>query len=146
MRDSSRFGKYALIRYRGGVKGEEPFEDFMGDEPHKIRIGYDQVPRGIDDALFEMEIGETRLVELPPEKAYGHHDPDGVQIRMRDELPDGRSLEVGSMLTWKNPITQKRLPARVVEATKDYVKIDYNHLLAGETLEYLLDLVDIVDA
>jgi peptidylprolyl isomerase len=33
----------------------------------------------------------------------------------------------------------------VVEATNDYVKLDYNHPLAGKSLEYWLELVDIVD-
>ena len=51
-----------------------------------------------------MAPGETRTVVLTPEKAYGEHDPDGVQIRMRDEVPDGHELEVGAVLAWRNPI------------------------------------------
>lgn len=145
MRDSSRFGKYALIHYKGGALGQEPFEDHTEDEPRKIQIGMDQVPRGIDEALFEMAPGETRTVVLIPEKAYGEHDPDGVQIRMRDEVPDGHELEVGAVLAWRNPITHAMLPAKVVEATRDYVKLDFNHPLAGETLEYTIEMLDIVD-
>lgn len=145
MRDVERFGRYALVNYRGGVEGEEPFEDYFDDAPRKFRLGYNEVPRGIEDALFEMAIGETRDVVVPPEKAYGTHDPAGVQVRMRADVPDGETLEVGSVLGWTSPISRQVLPVRVVVATQDYVKLDYNHPLADKTLMYTLHLVDVVD-
>lgn len=37
------------------------------------------------------------------------------------------------------------LPTKVVEATRDYVKLDFNHPLAGETLEYTIEMLAIVD-
>ncbi len=145
MRDTTRFGKYALIRYRGGAVGEEIVDDHFEGEPERIRLGYNEIPMGIDDALFEMAIGETKTIVVPPEKAYGDHDPAGVQVRMRRDVSDGESLHVGSVLGWRSPITKQMLPVRVVEATKDYVKLDYNHPLAGKSLQYEIQLVDIVD-
>lgn len=146
MRDESRLGKYALIRYKGGALGENPVEDFSTGEPQRVRIGYSEVPNGIDDLLFEMGIGESGTVIVSPEKAYGEHHQEGVQVRIRSSLPGGDTLQVGSVLGWKSPITKQILPVRVVEATKDYVKLDYNHPLAGKSLEYWIELVDIVDA
>ena len=145
MRDVSRFGKYALVRYRGGALGEEPVEDYSTGEPQKIRLGYRAIPRGIEDALFEMNIGESGTVIVGCDRAYGEHDKAGVQIRLRSEVPDGDTLEVGSVLGWESPITHQILPVRVIEATQDYVKLDYNHPLAGKDLEYWIELVDIVD-
>ena len=146
MRDESRLGKYALIRYKGGALGEEIVEDHSTGEPKRVRIGYAEVPNGIDDVLFEMEIGESGTVIISPDKAYGYHDPEGVQLRLRSSVPDGDNLEVGSVLGWRSPITKQILPVRVVEATEDYLKLDYNHPLAGKALEYWIELVDIVAA
>lgn len=146
MRDTSRFGKYALIRYRGGALGESVVDDHFDGEPEKVRIGHNEIPMGLDDALFEIPIGETKTVTVPPEKAYGNVDPAGIQVRLRRDVPDGEDLEVGSVLGWRSPITHAMLPVRVVEATKDYVKLDYNHPLAGKTLEYQIQLVDIVES
>lgn len=146
MRDESRLGKYALVRYKGGAVGEEPLDDHSVGEPQKIRIGYAEVPNGIDDVLFEMGIGESGTVFISPDKAYGEHDPHGVQVMLRRSVPDGEKLGVGSVLGWRNPITHKILPVRVVEATEDYLKLDYNHPFAGKTLEYWIELVDIVAA
>ena len=47
---------------------------------------------------------------------------------------------------WRSvPFSRQVLPVRVVEATQDYVKLDYNHPLADKTLMYTLHLVDVVD-
>lgn len=145
MRDESRLGKYALVYYRGGAKGEPIVDDCTAGEPQRIRIGHCEVPNGIDDVLFEMEIGESGTVVISPDKGYGDHDPTGVQITSRSEIVDGYNLKVGDVLGWRSPITHKTLPVRVTEAYDDYVKLDYNHPLAGKPLEYWIKLVDIVD-
>ena len=146
MRKEDRLGKYALIRYKGGALGEEPVDDCSNGEPQRVRIGYCEVPNGIDDVLFEMEIGESGTVVISPDLGYGDHDPKGVRILPRSEVPDGAELGVGSVLGWRSPVTKEILPVRVVEAYDDYVKLDYNHPLAGKSLEYWIELVDIVDA
>lgn len=145
MRKEERLGKYALVRYKGSVWGGSLIEDHVKGAPERVRIGYCEVPNGIDDVLFEMEVGESGTVLLPPAKAYGDHDPAGVQIKPRSEVPDGYSLREGDVLGWRSPVTHAVLPVRVVEAYRDYVKLDYNHPLAGKTLEYWIELVDVVD-
>lgn len=145
MRDTSRFGKYALVHYRGGALGEDPVEDYSSGDPQRIRLGYGEVPPGIENTLFEMGVGESVSVVVPPERAYGDHDPAGVQVRMRSEVPGGQDLVKGSVLGWKSPVTQQVLPVRVIEVTEDYVRLDYNHPLAGKSLEYWIELVDIID-
>ena len=145
MRKEERLGRYALIRYRGGALGEDPVEDCSQGEPQRVRIGYCEVPNGIDNALFEMEIGESGTVVVSPNLGYGDYDPNGLRVVSRGEVPDGYDLDVGSVLGWRSPITRQVLPVRVVEAFDDYVKLDYNHPLAGKSLEYWIELVDIVD-
>ncbi|MDR2672734.1 MAG: FKBP-type peptidyl-prolyl cis-trans isomerase [Coriobacteriales bacterium] len=145
MRKAERSGKCALVRYKGGAAGEEPVEDHTGAEPERIFIGTGAVPPGIDDALYDMEIGEQRTVLIPPQKAYGFHDPQGVRVYPRSMIPAGDELEVGSIVSWVNPLNNVTLPVRVIEATDDYIKLDFNHPLAGKTLEYWLELIDIVD-
>lgn len=143
MRKPERFGKRALVRYKGGAIGEEPVEDYTTGEPETILLGTCAVPPGIDEALCEMKIGECRTVQIPPEKAYGLYDPEGVRVYPRTMIPNGSELETGSIVSWLNPVNNIRLPVYVIEATADYVKLDFNHPLAGKTLEYYLELVDI---
>ena len=93
-----------------------------------------------------MEVGESGTVVFPPELGYGDFNPKNVRIVARNEVPDGYDLVEGSVLGWRNPVTKRILPVRVVGTYPDYVKLDYNHPLAGKTLEYWIELVDIVDA
>lgn len=139
-----RSGKVAHVRYRGGVQGE-PFEDICWDEPTTIRMGTGAVVRGIDEALYDMGIGERRIVVLPPEKAYGEHDPAGVQIFQRNAFPNGDEIYEGYTGSWMNPVSQQRIPAICTKATEDYLQIDFNHPYAGKTLEYEIELIDITD-
>lgn len=89
--NTERSGKMAHVRYRGGVQGQPP-EDVCWEEPTTIRMGVGEVIRGIDEALYDMQVGETRTVVLPPEKAYGEHDPAGVQRFLRRDFPNGDEI------------------------------------------------------
>ena len=53
--NTERSGKVAHVRYRGGVQGRPP-EDVCWEEPTTIRMGVGEVIRGIDEALYEMEL------------------------------------------------------------------------------------------
>ncbi len=145
MRRAERSGKCALVRYKGGAVGEEPVDVHLGEKPCSIYLGTGAVPPGIDEALYEMEIGEQRTVRIPPDKGYGFHDPEGVQVYPRSMIPSSDALEEGSVLSWVNPFNKVTLPARVVELTADYAKVDFNHPFAGKELEYWLELVAITN-
>ncbi|NTU88386.1 MAG: peptidylprolyl isomerase [Actinobacteria bacterium] len=138
-------GKYALVRYRGGAEGEEILEDYSKGDPIGIIIGGGQVPKGIEEAFYDMEIGEKRTVVIPCDQAYGNHDPEGVQRYTRSFIKNGDKLEVGVIFAWEHPVTHKPVPVKCIEATENTVTIDFNHLLAGKNLKYWLELVDVLD-
>ena len=129
-------GKTAHVRYRGGPVGEPVLEDCTAGE----------VPRGIEEALYDMEIGEQRDVVVPCAKAYGDHDPEGVVRYPRSFLAEGATLHVGDFVTWEHPVSHQVVPVKVVAETEDALAVDFNHLLAGKDLAYWLELVDVVDA
>lgn len=145
MRNNAAFGKCVYIRYKGGVLGEEPFDDRSQGEPVKIILGAGSVIPGIEDVLSEMAEGEERTVVIPPEEAYGTHDPDGVQTYPRTMFSFGTQLEAGDAFQWTNPASGMPIPVRVIDATRDAVTVDFNHPLAEKTLEYWLRVDRLVD-
>ena len=140
--NNDRYGKVAYIRYKGGVFGEDA-TDIHEDEPLRVVLGMGDVCPGMQDALYEMEVGEKRILIIKPEKAYGEWDPRGVETYPRVMIPGGGDLQVGSVLGRKNPRSGLVMPARVIEADDDYVTMDFNHPLAGKTLEYEVELVEL---
>lgn len=142
MKHQEYSGKIALVRYRGGAVGGEIIDECLG-EPDEIIIGAGQVPRGIEEALYDMEIGEQRDVIIPAAKAYGEHDPEGVVRYLRSFLADGDDLHLGDLVAWEHPVSKQVVPVRVVDETEETLTIDFNHLLAGQDLAYWLELVAI---
>ena len=138
-------GCVALVHYRGGVLGEEPFDDCTAGEPERIVLGGSDVPVGVSEVLYDMEIGEERTAVIPCKKAYGHHDSQGVQRYARSFIAGGDRLEEGVVFAWQHPVSGKNVPVKCVATTTDTVTIDFNHLLAGKDLEYWFQLVDVVD-
>jgi FKBP-type peptidyl-prolyl cis-trans isomerase 2 len=141
---ADRRGRRAHVYYRGGAQGEEAFDDFSTGQPAEILIGCGQVPPGVDELLLEMQAGEERVVTMPPEKAFGQHDPAGVQSYPRLSIEGGNTLQTGDWLTWTNPASGCRIPVRVTAATPDTVTLDFNHPLSGKSVEYWIKLVDIM--
>lgn len=148
MRHREYRGKTALVYYRGGAAGEEIVEDHspaVQSEPERILLGSGEVPLGVSDVLYDMEVGEERRAVIPCDRAFGRHDPEGVQRYARMLVPGGDRLEAGVVFAWRHPVTGASVPVKCVEATKDAVVVDFNHLLAGKDLEYWFKLVDVVD-
>ena len=145
MKNNSQFGKCAYVHYKGGVLGEEPFDDRSAGEPVKIILGAGAVIPGVEDALSEMAEGEERTLVIPPEEAYGRHDPDGVQRYPRTMFSFGAELDEGDVFQWTNPASGLPIPVRVLEAHEDAVTVDFNHPLAEKTLEYWIRVEKIVD-
>lgn len=137
-----RYGKVAFIHYKGGVFGEDA-TDIRMDEPVRVVLGMGEICPGIQDALYEMEVGERRILIIKPEKGYGEWDPKGVETYPRVMIPGGGDLQVGSVIGRQNPQTGLIMPVRVIDADENYVTMDFNHPLAGKTLEYEVELVSL---
>lgn len=144
MKSKDRIGRTAYIRYRGGAQGGDLIDDRANGDPLPVIIGNGRVPPGVEEALCDMEVGEIRSVEVPSEKGYGSYNANAVQWYPRSILKQGYDLKRGSVVVWNNPEDHVKRPGRVVEETKDAVKIDLNHPFAGKNLEYRLELVMLV--
>ncbi|MDR3136462.1 MAG: FKBP-type peptidyl-prolyl cis-trans isomerase [Coriobacteriales bacterium] len=138
-----RIGKTAHIRYRGGAKGEDVLDDHSQGEPLAVIIGEGSVPKGIENLLYELEVGERREVEIAPEQGYGLPRTDGIQWYPRTLVYRGQELKVGDTLACANPQDNSVLPGRIVATTQDLVQVDVNHPYAGKTLVYWVELVKI---
>ena len=143
MAEQERMGKTAYIRYRGGVLGETPFDDRSQGEPLAVVLGRKRVPKGVENALMLMEVGDSCTLVIPPEEGYGKADPKLVEWYPRTLLDHGYEMKKGSMIMWHSADGLAARPACIVEETEDNVRIDMNHPYAGKTLEYWVELVDL---
>lgn len=134
-------GSVVHILYKGGAKGEKTLDDRSEGEPLRVMIGDMKLPRGIEEALVGMEVGQEKQLEIPPELGYGAYQEQLAQWYPKHLIDEGYTLKVGDVLFHTNPEDGRRQPAFVTELTDDNVRIDFNHPFAGKTLDYWVKLV-----
>jgi len=103
--------------------------------------GAGQMIKGFDDAVIGMKIGEKKTITLAPSEAYGEYDESKKQVIEKSQLESfknaGYTLEVGEELP-----TQYGM-FKIVDADDTTITLDTNHELAGKTLTFEIEIVDI---
>lgn len=135
-------GDTVRIHYTGTLNDGTQFDSSAGREPLQFTVGSGQVIPGFDTAVTGMTVGEKKTVTIPADQAYGPHDPNGLQVIPRDNIPDHIPLDLGNQLQVSTP-TGQTLIVTVANVTDDEVTLDANHRLAGQDLTFALELVEI---
>ncbi|WP_250657245.1 FKBP-type peptidyl-prolyl cis-trans isomerase [Alkalimarinus coralli] len=115
-----------------------------GGEPLTFLEGAGQVVKGIEKALEGRSPGDVLDVTVPPELAYGEHNPDHIQV-VPKSLFDGVDDIVAGMKFQTNTGEQTQV-IKVVSVSGDSVTVDANHPLAGFTLYFDIEVLAVRDA
>lgn len=114
-------------------------------EPATFVVGDGNLLPGFEAAIQGMESGAEGVFSILPEQGFGQHNPSNIQSFARKEFGDDIELEPGLMLSFADA-NQAELPGVVVEADDDTVTIDFNHPLAGHTIKFQVQILDVVPA
>ena len=129
-----RGGSTVSLEYTVTLRDGTPVDSNAGREALKIEQGAGQIVPGIDLALIGMRVGESKRVTVPPEVGYGRIDPTAIKKVAVSELPEN-ARRVGAQLLAKDG-TGRQQPVTVTEIGEWIATIDFNHPLAGKTLEF----------
>lgn len=139
----AKSGDKVRIHYTGTLEDGSTFDSSEGRDPLEFTLGSGQVIPGFDKAVTGMVVGEEKTVEIPPEDAYGAHNPAGRQAFPRANIPADVPLEIGTRLQMQTP-EGRAVQVVVAEVGEDEVILDANHPLAGKALTFAIELVEIV--
>ncbi len=137
-------GKQVSIAYTLTLEDETVVDSNVGAEPLTFIQGSHNIIPGLESVLDGMEIGESKQVTVTPEDAYGPVNEDAVSEIEKTYIP-GDSLKVGAVLQGQSP-DGRVIIARVVEIMEETVMLDYNHPLAGKTLNFEVEILDVQNA
>jgi len=120
--------------------GGRMLDTSRGNPPMHFLEGAGQIIEGLEEQLLQMTAGEKRSVVVPPERAYGLRDAALVQKVPRARLPVG-DLQPGDQFQ-TGP--DRQAPVVTVLALEgEEVLLDANHPLAGQTLHFEVELVEV---
>jgi len=129
------------LEYTLTVDGEI-VDSTEGIDPIEFIQGHQNIIPGLERELYGLKIGDSKKVTISAADAYGEIDPEAVVDVPRDEIPSDIPLKVGVELDVKNEEGDV-LEARIVEITKDNVRLDFTHVLAGKSLTFEITVVDL---
>ena len=142
--------KYVAVIYDLNVgEGEERelMEKATREVPLKIIYGTGMMIPAFEDALAGLESGDQFDFSLTPENAYGEYNEDHVlelpkNIFEIDGKFDSEMVKEGNTIPMMDA-DGHRMNGSVLEVKKDVVVMDFNHPLAGETLHFKGEVVDV---
>ena len=107
-------------------------------EPRIIVIGAGHVFESVDEALIGQLVGDTGTVAVSAEEAFGEYDDDEVQTISANKIDEEN----------RYPGAQVQIDGeqgRIITVVSGRARVDFNHPLAGEDLEYEYEILDLVD-
>jgi len=139
----TKTGDTVRVVYTGTLVDGTTFDSTNERGPMQFKLGDGEVIAGFDSAVTGMSPGENKSVSIAPENAYGERDNEIVQTVPRSAVPTEIELAEGLVLEVQDPSGQT-FGLTVIEFDDENVTLDANHPLAGETLNFDIELVEIV--
>ena len=137
--------KVVTINYTVKDNEGEVVDQTTKEQPFLFISGQNQILPTLEQKISEMLIGSQQKVVLPPDQAYGDFREDAVRIVKRSDFPEEMKIEEGQRLM-ADTGDGRHMPFIIKEIKEEDVTIDFNHPLAGKTLEFEVELLDIREA
>lgn len=134
--------KNHVVRFHYTVSepGQPALESSKDREPLAILVGHGNIIPGLEEALQGREAGESFEVTVTPEQAYGERR-DGLTQRVpkkhfrEPKLVPGMQVVLGTNMG-PRAVTVQKVGMTVVD-------VDLNHPMAGKTLQFAVEVVDV---
>ena len=114
------------------------------DAPLDYLHGNNNLIPGLEKALEGQAAGDKFSVTVGPEEAYGEHSDALVQRVPANVFQGVDQIEVG--MRFLADTDQGPIPVEVTEVDGDEVVVDGNHMLAGQTLTFDVEVVAVREA
>lgn len=138
------------INFIGKIKDGEVFDSNIKEELEKLHAGHghnveakpfifplgqEMFLKAIDEFLIGKEAGKKYEIELSPEKAFGQRNPKLIQIiPLKTFQEHGIEPLRGKMFAFDDKT------GKILTASGNRIIVDFNHALAGKTLEYKIEV------
>jgi FKBP-type peptidyl-prolyl cis-trans isomerase 2 len=135
-------GNTVKVHYTGKLDDGTVFDSSRDSDPLEYTIGAGQIIPGFEQAVIGMDIGDSKSVRIVPEDAYGPHRDEMVMAIKRDQLPPELEPQVGLQLQSRQRDGQI-VVFTITEVNETSITVDANHPLAGKSLTFEIELLDV---
>jgi len=140
--EKAKLGDWVRVDYTGRFEDGTVFDSSYGRTPLKFQLGSGSVIAGFEEGILGLVAGEKNSFTILPEKGYGEFKEDLVLKVGKAEL-DRTDFTTGDRIEFI--YEGARLRGVVKELTSDSVVIDMNHPMAGKTMIFEIELIEIIN-
>ncbi|OGI12240.1 hypothetical protein A3K64_02845 [Candidatus Micrarchaeota archaeon RBG_16_36_9] len=132
---------FIRVSYSAKIKETGQEFDKTDDKSVPIIIKPGFLLKGLEEALLEMNVNEKKIIEIPPEKAFGERDSKLMRLIPISEFrKHSTDPEPGMFFQADN------MRGKVLSVSGGRVKVDFNNPLAGKTLIYDLEIKEKIES
>lgn len=136
-------GQTVNVNYTGTFEDGTKFDSsYDRGETLKFQVGSGHVVSGFDAAVIGMEVGESKSITILPDDGYGQVFEEAVRQFPLSAFPEEMELTEGVTILGHDESGRQML-GKVLELTEESATIDFNHPLAGKTLNFEIELVSV---
>jgi FKBP-type peptidyl-prolyl cis-trans isomerase SlyD len=125
---------YALTNDSG-----EELDSTLGGEPMVYLHGSGNIISGLEKALHNKSVGDKFSVRIEAADAYGEINDDMVQVVSREMFDGIDNLEIG--MQFRAAVNSGSDIITVVHIEGDDITVDGNHPMAGQALNFDIEIV-----
>lgn len=130
---------YTLTNNEGNVI------DQSQDSSFAYLHGAQNIIPGLENALTGKQAEDKLQVTIDPKDAYGERDENQIQAVPREMFPQDVDIAVGMSFHAEAP-NGAPVTVTVTEVADDTITVDGNHPLAGQTLNFDVEVVNVREA
>ena len=145
MTDTITDGKVVSIHYKLTLDDGNVVDSSEGQDPLEYLHGAQNIVPGLERELTGKSIGEALQVKVTPADGYGERDEAAVQTVDRSAFPADAPVEEGITFQAMDE-NQNPLLGTITKIDGSQVTVDFNHPLAGMTLNFDIKIESMRDA
>ena len=135
-------GTVVSIHYTLTLEDGTVADTSVGGEPLTYLHGAANIVPGLEKQLTGLKAGAKAQADVPPGEGYGEYDPEGEEVVPRKAFPKGQKLQPGMMFRTQGEGGEPQ-PLWVKDVGESEVTVTYNHPMAGRTLRFAVEVVEV---
>ena len=141
-----KIARNTVVRFHYTLRDEnnDMLESSREGEPVVMLFGHGNIVKGLEREMRGHEEGDVFDVSVPPEEGYGFRRDGWTERASKKAFANPKLLKPGQV-TSVNTSDGPR-PVTVVKVGAKIVEVDLNHPMAGQTLHFNIDILEVREA
>lgn len=142
MTDDVTLHSRVLMHYSIALTDGTVVETSFDDEPVEIHMGQQELPEGMELAIYGLRTGDRQTLTLTPEQCFGIRDEHNTHHMPLADFPPELPPEVGLTYAFGTD-NGEDVTGTIRSITNGMAEVDFNHPLAGQSLIFTVEILDI---